>query len=64
MNYQRWNHITSFSQLSVPRLDQIKKKLDQGAIFALFDFTGSFRQILVCPDTIPLTDFATPTRLF
>ena len=26
--------------------------------------TGSFHQILVHPDTIPLTAFATPTRLF
>ena len=30
----------------------------------LFDFTGSFHQITVHKDTIPLTAFATPSRLF
>ncbi|CAB1107122.1 unnamed protein product [Ectocarpus sp. CCAP 1310/34] len=64
VNYQKLNRISSFSQLPVPRVDEIMNKLHQGSIFSLFDFTGSFHQIPVHPDTIPLTAFATPTCLF
>ena len=64
INYQRLNKVSSMSQLPVPRVDEILTKLNKGNIFSLFDFTGSFHQIPVHPDTIPLTAFATPTRLF
>lgn len=64
VNYQRLDRITSFSLLPVPRVDQIMNKLHQGSIFSLFDSTGSFHQIPVHPDTVPLTAFATPTLLF
>ena len=64
INYQRLNKVSSMSQLPVPRVDEILTKLNKGNSFSLFDFTGSFHQIPVHPDTIPLTAFATQTRLF
>ena len=64
VNYKKLNHISSFGQLPIPRVDEILTKLNRGSIFSLFDFTGSFHQITVHKDTIPLTAFATPTRLF
>eukprot|EP00752_Nemacystus_decipiens_P012512 g11082.t1 len=64
INYQRLNKVSVLSQLPVPRVDEILTKLNKGNIFSLFDFTGSFHQIPVHPDTIPLTAFATQSRLF
>ncbi|CAB1118696.1 unnamed protein product [Ectocarpus sp. CCAP 1310/34] len=49
VNYQKLNRISSFSQLPVPRVDEIMNKLHQGSIFSLFDFTGSFHQWLKMP---------------
>lgn len=64
INYQRLNKVSSMSQLPVPRAEEILTKLNKGNIFSLYDFMGSFNQIPVHPDTIPLTAFATQTRLF
>ena len=64
VNYKKLNSISSLGQLPIPRVEDILTKLNKGAIFSLFDFTGSFHQITVCKDTVPLTAFATPTRLF
>ena len=64
VNYKKLNSISSLGQLPIPRVEGILTKLNKGAIFSLLDFTGSFHQIIACKDTVPLTAFATPTRLF
>ena len=64
VNYRKLNSISTLGQLPIPRVEEILAKLNKGSIFSLFDFTGSFHQITVHKDTIPLTAFATPTRLF
>lgn len=58
------NCVSYFSQLLVPRVDEIVNEIYPSTIFSLFDFTGSFYRIPSHPDTIPLTAFAKPTRFF
>ena len=65
VNYRKLNSISTLGQLPIPRVEEILyAKLNKGVIFSLFDSTGSFHQITVRKDTIPLTAFATPTRPF
>lgn len=64
INYRKLHRISSLGQLPIPRVEEVLTKLNKASIFSLFDFTGSFHQITVHKDTIPLTAFATPTRLF
>ena len=64
INYKKLNNISILGQLPIPRIDEILDKLGTGRIFSLFDLVSSFHQITVHKDTIPLTAFCTPTRLF
>ena len=64
VNYKKLHAISSLGQLPIPRVDEILDFLGKGRIFSLFDFGSSFHQITTDKDTIPLTAFCTPTRLF
>ena len=64
INYKKLNNISVLGHLPIPRVDEILDKLGTGRIFFLFDLASSFHQITVHKDTIPLTAFCTPTRLF
>ena len=62
INYKK--SISSLGQLPIPRVDEILDSLGKGRIFSLFDLVSSFYQIIIDKDTIPLTAFCTPDRLF
>lgn len=62
ITYQRLNKVSSMDQRPVPRVEEILTKLNEGNDLSLFNFKGSYHQILVHPDTITLTAFATPSR--
>ena len=64
INYKKLNKISILGQLPIPRVDEVLDKLGSGRIFSLFDLVSSFHQITVHKDTVPLTAFCTPTRLF
>ena len=51
-------------QLPIPRVDEIFDELGTGRTLSLFDLVSAFHQITVQKDTISLTAFCTPTRLF
>ena len=63
INYKKPNAISSLEQLPIPRVDEVLDSLGKGRIFSLFDLV-SFHQITIDKDTIPLTAFCTPNRLF
>ena len=63
VNYKKLNKLSIIGQLPIPRGDEVLDKLGTGRIFSLFDLVSSLHQITV-HDTIPLTAFCTPTRLF
>ena len=48
----------------IPRVDEVLDKLGTGRILSLFNLVSSFHQITVHKDTMYLTAFCTPTRLF
>ena len=64
INYKKLNAISSLGQLPIPRVDEVLDSLGKGRIFSLFDLVSSFHQITIDKDTIPLTAFCTPNRLF
>ena len=64
VNYKKLNAISSLGQLPIPRVDEVLDSLGKGRIFSLFDLVSSFHQITIDKDTIPLTAFCTPNRLF
>ena len=61
---QKMNNMSILGQLPIPRVDEILDKLGRGRILSLFHLVSSFHQMTVHKDTIPLTAFCTPTRLF
>ena len=63
INYNKLND-SILGQLPTPRIDEVLDKLGSGRMFPLFDLISSIYQIVVHKDTIPLTAFCTPTRLF
>ena len=64
VNYKKLNKLSILGELPIPRVDEVLDKLGTGRIFSLFDLVSSFHQRTVHKDTIPLTAFCTPTRLF
>ena len=64
INYKKLNAISSLGQLPIPRVDEVLDSLGKGRIFSLFDMVSSCHQIAIDKDTIPLTAFCTPDRLF
>ena len=64
VNYKKLNKLSILGQLPISRVDEVLDRLGTGRIFSLFDPVSSFHQITVHKDTIPLTAFCTPTRLF
>ena len=64
INYKKLNAISSLGQLPIPRVDEVLDSLGKGRIFSLFDLVSSFHEITIDKETIPLTAFCTPNRLF
>ena len=64
INYKKLNTISSLGRLPIPRVDEILDSLSEGRISFLFDLVSSFHQITIDKDTMPLTAFCTPDRLF
>ena len=64
INYKKLNAISSLGHLPIPRVDEVLDSLGKGRIFSLFDLVSSFHQITIDKDTVPLTAFCTPDRLF
>ena len=64
INYKKLDNIRILGQLPIPRVDETLDKLGTGRIFSLFDLVSSFHRITAHKNTIPLTAFFTPTRLF
>ena len=64
INYKNLNAISPLGQLPIPRVDEVIDSSGNGRIFSLFDLVYSFNQITIDKDTIPLTSFCTPDRLF
>ena len=62
-NYKKLNAISSLEQL-IPHVDEVLDSMGKGRIISLFDLVSSFHQITMDKDTIPLTAFCTPIRLF
>ena len=64
VNYKKLNKISRFSQLPIPRVDQVLDSLGKGRVFSLFDLVCSFHKIIAHKDTVPLTACCTPTGLY
>ena len=64
INCKKLSAISSLRQPPILRVDEILDSLGKGRIFSLFDLGSSFHQIIIDKDTIPLTAFCTPGRLF
>ena len=64
VNYKKLNKLSVLGQLSIPLVDEVLDELGTGRIFSLFDLVYSLHQIAVHKDTILLTAFCVPTRLF
>ena len=63
-NYKKLNHISSLSQLPIPRVDQVLDPLGKGRVFSVFDLISSSHQNTTHKDTVHLTAFGTPTGLY
>ena len=64
VNYQNLNKVTEIPQVAIPRVDEVLDTLGGGSVFSVFDLFSGFTQLTIHPDTIPLTAFCTPNRLF
>ena len=64
VNYQKLNKVTEISQIAIPRVDEVLDTLGGGSVFSVFDLFSGFTQLTIHPDTIPLTTFCTPKRLY
>ena len=64
VNYQKLNKVTAIPQIVIPRVDQVLDTLGGGLIFSVFDLFPEFTQLTIHPDTVPLTAFCTPNRLY
>lgn len=64
INYKKLNVTSSLGQLPIPHVDEILDSLGRERKFSLFDLLSSFRQSTIDKDTVPLTAFCTPGRLF
>ena len=64
VNYQKLNKVTEIPQTAIPRVDEVLDTLGGGAVFSVFDLFTGFTQLIIHPDTIPLTAFCTPNRLY
>ncbi|CAB1099587.1 unnamed protein product [Ectocarpus sp. CCAP 1310/34] len=64
VNYKRLNALVDLDGQPLPRVDGILDSLYTGKVFSIFDLNSAFHQIVCDEDTVPLTAFCTPTRLF
>ena len=63
-NYKKLNDNSRLRQLPIPRVDQVLDSLGKGRVFSLFDLVSSFHHNTAHKDTVPLTEFCTPTGLY
>ena len=64
VNYQKLNKVAEIHQTAIPRVDEVLDTLGGGSIFSVLDLFMGFTQLTIHPDTIPLTAFCTPNRLY
>ena len=64
VNYQKLNKVPEIPQIAIPRADEVLDTLGGGSVFSVFDLSSGFTQLTIRPDTIPLTAFCTPNRLY
>ena len=60
VEYTNFNQISTLSQLTIPRVDQVLHASKKGRVFSLFDLVCSFHKYKSHKETIPLTAFRTP----
>ena len=64
VNCQKLIKVTEIPQITIPRVDEVLDTLGDGSVFSVFDLFSGFTQLTIHPDTIPLTAFCTPNRLY
>ena len=64
VNYQNLNKVTEIPEIAIPRVDEVLDTLGVGSVFSVFDLFSGFIQLIIPPDTIPLTAFCTPNGLY
>ena len=64
VNYQKLNKVTEIPQIAIPHVDEVLDTLGGGSVFSLFDRFWGFTQLIIHPDTIPLTAFCNPNGLY
>lgn len=64
LHYNTLSAISSLGQPPTPRVDKVLDSFSNGRMFSLFDLVSSLHQTTDDEDTIPLTAFCTPNRLF
>ena len=58
------NKVTEIPQIAISRVDEVFDTLGGCSVFSVFDLFSGFTQLTIHPDTIPLTAFCTPNRLY
>ena len=61
VNYQKLNKVTEIPPTAIPRVDEVLDTLGGGSVFSVSDRFSGFTQLMIHPDTIPLTPSAPPT---
>ena len=64
VNCQKLNKVTEIPQIAIPRVNEVLDTLSRGSVFLVFDLFSGFTQLIIHPDTIPLTAFCTPSGLY
>ena len=57
VNHKRLNALVEMDGQPLLRVDGILDSLYKGKVFSIFDLNSAFIQIVVDPDTVPLTAF-------
>ena len=64
VSYKKLNQLSSLSQLTFSRVDQVLDSLGKERVFSLFHLVSSFHHITAHNDTVPLTAFSAPTGFY
>ena len=58
------NHVTKLTNYPVPRIEDLFATIGKGRIFSKLDLTNAYNQILLSPESRPLTTINTHRGLF
>ena len=64
VNYQKLIKVTEIPQIAFRRVDEVLDTLCGGSVFSIIELFSGITQLIILPDTIPLTAFSTPTGLY